>query len=339
MNSYRLIHRVVPYQYEDVFGFLTRVAVRNHVSGLEALLFTLLGKQHSSVLITNLPRLAEYCRNQPEELLTLSGIEQRHSNGSRLWKVNDDWITKSTFISSRHAKICPQCLHVSPHIRGLWSLSLYTSCAWHGCALVDSCPACHRTLKWNRRHVCQCFCGFDFRLATSPSSSTGSSLIARLIAHQTDTSISLATDLLSNIETERLAKLSLDGLCKTIWFLGHCLGELGSFGAGHGCVRPRIDDAEKIITNAIALINRWPTRLIDHLNNCSRRPPMGTAGTLMNRLLGPAQHYLAEELQTDELTFVRAVYEQQLLAIWRTFGRPHQLRKLDRQLELDLGEW
>jgi hypothetical protein len=219
MNNYRLIHRVTPFPDEDVFGFLTRVSERNHVRGLEAILFHLFGKKHLSVLSNHLPRLAEYCRNEAMELLPLCGIEQRQSDGSRLWQINGEWISKSAFISTRKVKVCPDCLRQAPYIRGLWSLSLYTTCAWHDCTLIDSCPACHRLLRWNRRNLTHCSCGFDLRNAAPSLPEEPPSLVARLIAHRANPELRLTSNCLAAREIERLATLSLDGLCKTIWFL------------------------------------------------------------------------------------------------------------------------
>jgi hypothetical protein len=121
--------------------------------------------------------------------------------------------------------------------------------------------------------------------------------------------------------------------------LGHCLGELGSFGTGHGRIRPRIDDAERIIANAVTLMECWPDKLVAQLNHSTSKQPIRKEGTLLDRMLGPAQHFLTEELQSNELTFVRVAYEQQLLVIWKTFGKSFQLKRLDRQLELDFGKW
>lgn len=336
MNAYHLIHHIAPREHEDVVGFLMRVAERNHLGGPSDILSQITGTTHTTIRMSDLPLLADYCRNHVEELSQLSGIEGRLSDGSRIWQVAGEWISKASFISTRRARVCPACLQGGVYIPGLWVLCFYTACAWHDLQLIDHCPRCTRSLKWNRRLVHLCSCGFN--LAASPMiSSRGSGLlIAKLIAHRSNPEIVIQPQILPTREIERLAELSLDGLCKTIWFLGHCIGELSRCKSGHGRLQPMEHEAERIIEKALALIKTWPLGMGEYLSSCVGKPRSNSSASLLDRLLGPVQNYLHEDLQSAELGFLRTTYEQHVRMIWLAFGQKHRLRDATRQLELDL---
>lgn len=333
--DYRLIHRVVPNIHEDAVGFLIRVAERNHISGPNAVLANITEGRHLSIDTANLPRMAHYCRNYVEELLHLSGVEQHLSDGSRAWQVNGEWVSKSSFISARNVRVCSLCLQKQSYIRGTWSLSFYTACAQHGVRMLEQCPGCGRPLRWDRRRVSYCGCNYDFSAAPVTPVSGPSALMAQLIARRSSPSIVLQSKCIRVCEIEKLALLSLDGLCKTIWFLGHCIGELHQYGTGHGRLQPTIMEAETIMARAVDVLGDWPEGLGERLRALTQRSPSNSSSALLDRLLGPVQHYLNEELQAEELVFVRTAYEQHIRMLWRTFGRRHQLRNAGRQYELD----
>lgn len=70
-------------------------------------------------------------------------------------------------IRLRHPKVCPACLSESAYCRRMWELALVTACPIHRCILSDECPCCRKRIRWVRKDVSLCPCGFDWR-ATSP---------------------------------------------------------------------------------------------------------------------------------------------------------------------------
>ena len=62
------------------------------------------------------------------------------------------------------------CLAQQQAISGLWDLRAVCVCPHHGKWLIDRCPACDKSLKWNRTSVIRCQCGFDLRnVETKPA--------------------------------------------------------------------------------------------------------------------------------------------------------------------------
>lgn len=336
LSAYRLIHRVEPFRHEDVIGFLMRVAERNHAGGPADLLSQITGSPNNSIQTRDLPKLAHYCRNTIDEVAQLSGVVQIMHGNAQAWHVAGEWVTKSSFVAVRRAKICPRCLLANTYIRGQWCLTLCTACAEHGVRLVSRCPACQRTLKWNRRRVGYCGCGFNLGNAPVVRCTDSEALMARLIFDRANEQVTLLgiSSSLPVIQIEFLARLSLEGILKTIWFLGHCIGDMGFYGTGHGKSQPAIDTAARMIERAFELMNAWPDRLSEHLLALAQRTPSKSSASILDRLLGPAQHYVQEEMNTTELAGVKATYEQIIQMIWRNLGRRMRSSGARGQLEL-----
>jgi len=334
----RLLHSVKPFYREDVYGFLKRVARNNLLKGEQELLFEISQENSTTVRAIVIPHLAHYCLNSVEELAQLSGIELSRSAGDRIWQINGEQITKSVFIATRNPKVCPQCLQTEAYIHGSWSLSLYISCSYHLCNLLTHCHECRKPLKWTRKDIEFCNCGADLRRSPITNGSPNSILLAQLIDHRYDERIQLSSRSLPNREIERLATLSLDGLCKTFWFLGHCVARLGNFGSGHGKKIPSHEEASQMIDKAISLMQSWPNQLGNHLNTLSNRKPSDSTDSLINRLFGPAQYYLKNEIDTEELFYIRTAYEQHIRQIWKKFDSTVQPINSAKQLPLD-SEW
>ena len=337
-TKFRLIHRVEPYRHEDVFGFLMRVVERNHFKGgLSNLMVHALGKASSKLLASDVSKLAYYCRNTPNELAQLSGIEASDALSGRIWQVEGKWVSKASFVSFRYPKICPNCIHEAPYIRGMWSLSFYTACAVHGVRLIGSCPNCRRHLQWDRRSVRWCNCGFD--LATVPAMVPDTWLTAMSEVIACCVGLAHAHNAIGEFDQrviERLATLSLDGLCKTIWFLGHCIAQRGEFGTAHGHLKPRSEAASKMIRNAFNLLESWPRRLGEKLHEIATNTPAKWRESSLRRLLGPIQDFLEEDVNTDELAYIRHAYEQHIKIIWKSVGRKIRSANFSNQLEMDL---
>lgn len=331
----RLFHRVQPHPGEDGYGFLVRVVHANYLKGGPANLLELICEDSKEIRMQDMPRIANYCLNSVAELSQLSGVEVCRTGGEYIWQINGELITKSAFLASRYSKICPKCLGESNYLRGSWSLTFYTACPTHKTSLIDSCGGCGKRLKWNRRFIEYCGCGYPLKESQSHTASPSSIFIASLIEHRFNQETLPTRGLLADREIDRLTNLSLDGLCKTLWFLGHCIFNLGSYGPGHGRKILTIDEADQMINQAIKLLHQWPHNLGNRLSKLSMRQPSKSSASLIERLFGPAQSYLQSEITTDELFYVRTAYEQHIRKVWRQFDTRNQSTLSTRQMELD----
>lgn len=337
MSDCRVIHRVEPYPHEDVIGFLMRVATRNSAGGPGELLARVTGSPTASVDIGDMQELAQYCRLTAHEAASVSGIVRRGAGQAIAWRIADEWITKSAFVAPHRAKICPRCLAEYGYIPGIWALTFYTVCAEHGLQLVTCCPSCKRALKWERRHVGRCGCGCDLTQAANVSVDGAPAWLASLIARRTEMLPSALLGSTDVASADCLLDLSLDGLFKVVWFLGHCIGDLDHCHVAHGHAQPDIEEAQGIARRAFALLHDWPRCLAAELAVLVQRTASNTSASLLDRVLGPAQYYLREEMQAPEVAPFASAYEHIVSGLWRMAG--YRCRSMDgsRQLQLALS--
>lgn len=68
---------------------------------------------------------------------------------------NTRWILPLAIFHRKHLRcglsFCPECLAIGePYYRRAWRLSLFTTCARHGCLLIDRCPRCGSPIQPHR---------------------------------------------------------------------------------------------------------------------------------------------------------------------------------------------
>lgn len=133
---------------------------------------------------------------------------------------------------------------------------------------------------------------------------------------------------------QQLAALSLDGLFKTIWFLGHRLGGFESCTIGHGRKKANGSDAIEV---AHSILSAWPYSLSPHIGRIADRSLKGGPTNLYRRAFQPVTAYIEQQLDTNELTFLRIAYEREIRKLWRQLKQPN-LPKQFNQLEFDFLE-
>ncbi len=333
----RLAKPVTPKVRESLVGFLMRAAEQNHLRSV-GVLRLLLGRTTRPPGPPEAERLAAFCRCSVAEVSQLFGFQIRRADGRRAWRLGDEWVTQPHFISARSMAVCVHCLREDPYVPGTWELTLYRCCAFHRTRLLTICPGCGKALRWTRPRPWQCGCGFDLRLADTEAGGAGTWVTAQLIEHRLDPSVLLRPPAaIPDHLIQRLDGLSLDGLCKTLWFLGHFVAgvETRTLRPSGAQRRPRYADA--IIEEAFALLASWPDSLRQHVATRAGGARGPGRGSLYERLFRPLVSYLEQELAEEELAFLRRAYEQQIRALWRSLGRQAP-RALGTQLELDLDD-
>lgn len=336
MLKSRLIHRVTPYYDELLMGFLMRVALRNHLSSPVELIQHLTGRKQANLRFKDIPQLAYFCRNTVEEIRQLSGFEQWGGEEPR-WLIMSEWITRSLFVSSRISKVCPLCLQEAPYLRALWGLSFYLVCARHNVLLVDTCPGCNRTLKWDRKRPAYCGCGQHLIEISTSQGQTNTLALAKILAYRVSKDSQYFLSLsVPSVTLEKLANLSLDGICKTVWFLGHCITEIGQASLGHGRKKPNTHDLEKMVEMTMYFLDHWPDSLGSWLKK-KLVDEFDINFTVADRrkVLGPADHYIRSCLLEEEFQFLVKAYDQHLLVIWRALGSRNPILIFEKQLLLE----
>ena len=340
MDQYRLINRTQPYPFESLWGFLMRCARANHYRDHQEILRCALNASSTNPQVerTEIPRLATYTRNSVNELCQLSGISREITRKGREWKIIGEWLSKSTFLKLRHAPICPRCLQEQPFLRGAWHLAFNTACWKHNSQLIDRCPQCKRQLALSRHHPEYCECGFDLRKSDALPAEAEQLLIARIMANRSDGPLILDSACIPANQIESLARLSLDGLCHSLWFLGHHL--LGDFPLSQGSGLRKLDGREtrEMIAAVCWLLSDWPTRLNKALSRQIALNSKWSGDNATMRLLGPIQRYYESHISSSDFRFISSPYETYVRQLVKQAGIKTRPSRLDSpQLELDLS--
>lgn len=176
-----LLVRPIPLKGESLRGFLLRARERNGCGkGIDFLAATT--GYRKSVM-----RIPDQAMNS---LAQSFGLSWDQVEGMSYRPVSDDVRRRLLYfghtISVRHLRnrqpaICPACLAEQQAISGLWDLTAVCVCPRHGNWLIDRCPACCGSFKWNRTRVANCQCGFDLRTIETKSAPSDVLVLTTLI--------------------------------------------------------------------------------------------------------------------------------------------------------------
>lgn len=286
----------------------------------------------------DIERLANICGCSVSDAAELFGFDGLTHEGMRYWRLGNEWITKSYFISSRMPAVCPACLRTNdPWIPGTWELTLYRACAVHRVAMLTVCPACRRSLRWCRARMWRCECGFDLRQSDTSPASDVTWTLSQLIAKKLDPSVRLAIPLAVKSEmVEQLVMLSLDGMFKTIWFLGHRLGDFERCTIGHGRKKAKAGFGEEMIERTFSMLNTWPYSMAERVTDLLRKALNTHATNIYARAFKPLSLYIDENMSSPELNFLRLAYERHIRELWRTLGNRKLPAEFGHQQEFEL---
>lgn len=316
-----------------------RAAQANHYRDHQEILQYALASSPTNPQVesSQIPRLAAYMRNTVVEISQLSGISRSIPKQGQEWKILGEWMGKSTFLQFRHAPICPKCLQEAAYLRGEWHLAFNTACWQHGCQLIERCPQCRRQLGLERTRPEYCCCQFDLRTSKTSPADAESLLIARLIANRGHGPLVLDSDRLPVAQIENLAHLTLDGLCHSLWFLGHHLQGNFSLVQGNGLRKLEHQEIKEMIVGVFWLLSDWPNRLEQTLAKKMTLNNKWTGANITIRLLGPIQRYYETHIEPSDPVFITRPYEVFVRQLVKQLGIKRRPSRLDSpQLELDL---
>jgi hypothetical protein len=314
----RLLFRVDPLPGESPRGYLCRVAHEHGYSGPLSLA-QIAGLPRSGLERDDNARLiAHVLRLETEEW---RGLCYRHVNGPNRF---DQRLFYGEQISAydlnyRCPRICPLCVRECPVWWALWDLGLVTTCPLHRCHLLNQCPACKRSLAWQRPAVHQCRCGLDFRTIT-PEVAT-SDLIAINAAMYKAAGFSPGADAEHDLKDfgfpPGMLGLKLGALLRFILFVGAIREKDGlrqkqrPFGATDLVAATEID------RSAVAVLRDWPRPLREVLRHML--PPESTNPAALNfsAIFGNFYRHVFRVLPRSDFGFLHDVFEKFVIEDWK----------------------
>lgn len=335
MNASQVLHRVPPKVGESILGYLIRSAERNSLGGPREILSTLDLPQDGAIDWCHIPRLTEYLRCLPDELVQLGGIRETRGGLSSIWHFGESTCSAERFVRSRCEPVCPQCLAEHDFVRSCWGISLYTACAAHGARLVTMCDACKRPILSRRSRVAFCACGRDLRRLLPDRAETNETLVSAQIDRALEGETYQFSPPNTAIAVDRLSLLSLDGLLSTVWLLGQVLPALEQSRSVNGRLKPEFDTSSKICDAAIQTLSDWPTSFLAQLETVGSRPNPPGYSTSSRKWFAPLVRFFSESEQSSEMNFMKKAFEfalrQQYLKERKTGGvwASYQQREFD----------
>ncbi|MCM3410176.1 TniQ family protein [Metabacillus litoralis] len=165
----RLLILPPPYIDESLGGYILRLTERNDYPNTNYIYSFL----NTNQKLANNPYKLDIVNTELDQLSILLNIKKdilismlipfKEINSSTSLVSNDyQTHTHSKFFSLNN-RICPQCLKESGYIKKYWDIFFVTTCSEHNCLLIDECPNCNKKVKYNRKSIFECRCGFDLR--------------------------------------------------------------------------------------------------------------------------------------------------------------------------------
>jgi len=316
--SPRLLFRVDPLPGESPRGYLCRVAYEQGYTGPLSLA-QIAGLRRSGLeRDDNAKQIAHVLRLEPDEWL---GLCYRHINGHTRF---DQRLFYGERISSddlnyRRPRICPLCLRDCPVWWAVWDLGLVTTCPLHRCQLLNQCPACKRSLAWQRPSVHECRCGLDFR-AVTPESAT-SDLVAINAAMYRAAGVSPGADAELDLKDSgfppEMLGLKLGALLRFILFVGSIREKDGLRRKQRPFSATDLLGATEIDRSAVAVLRDWPRPLREVLRHMLPPEPTHPAALNFSAIFGNFYRHVFRVLPRSDFGFLHDVFEKFVIEDWK----------------------
>ncbi|MEQ1661876.1 MAG: TniQ family protein [Thiobacillus sp.] len=175
----RLPVRPRPSQEESLSNYCLRVSESNGYY-TPAMMLTMAGvSPRVHVGINEADKVATLVDVDPALLKSMAYVRQEDQKQGTWQRGGHQY--RPCEITPRFTRICPACIQELGHARAVWDIRLVVACPKHQTLLLDSCPACGKTLTWMRRGLLTCSCGHHFSVDLCPPAPEWTSRVASLI--------------------------------------------------------------------------------------------------------------------------------------------------------------
>jgi hypothetical protein len=316
LSPKRVIGKVAPIAGEGARGYLRRVAAYWRYGDM-ALLLALAGAREGAV---DRPESAE----KIAFALRLGVNEWQSMANSRLVEEGEPGLILFSGkpigygqFTAFHPRVCIECLRERLVEWKTWELMLMTSCASHGCKLIDACPKCAKTLRRNQAKIYLCSCGHDLRESKCEPADTASVALAVAI----ERAIGKSADYRSFLDIDAgfptpLKDLELDQLLQLTYFLGRVTKDNNLGRSCYSFRRAALVESNAIVAKAGSLLADWPRNFVSFLN--LKLQAFDWEQTSKVTEVYPVFYRgLYGKFSSSSFEFVRSAFEQFMLENWK----------------------
>jgi TniQ len=279
--------------------------------------------------------LADFCRADPVSVASLSGFWRPGALCRAESKLGSQWLQSKPYNARPCSSVCSRCLAEAEYSKAEWDIGFYTSCPMHNIALIDICPRCNATLSLSRKRICQCSCGFDFRLIENVNPSDASLEISKGLWRNLwaeDAALGEPFEAIGPA-TQLCSVVNLDTVIPLLWFFGITLPALISREPIRGQRMMCKRQADVALEMSVRFINRWPGDFLESLNQLwSARSVHGNAEA--ERVFRDMWQRIIQLTNISDNLNLRGTFLLEVRSILVKNRRTRSLRACRNQLEL-----
>jgi hypothetical protein len=183
----RLLILPPPFKEESLGGYILRLIKENGYPNTSYIYRFINTNQRlannpykTDIIKTDLEQLSILLNLNKDVLLSMLSPYKDSNSSNYLLENEYQTNTNSKFFSINN-RLCPHCLKEFGYIKKYWDIFFVTTCLVHNCQLVDQCPNCKKKIKYNRKSIFKCGCGFDFRDIEHNTMDASSHYVTKLI--------------------------------------------------------------------------------------------------------------------------------------------------------------
>lgn len=175
----RLLVRPHPSQDESLSNYCLRVSESNGYS-TPSMMLTMAGvSPRVHVGVNEADKVAALVNADPTLLKSIAYIRKVGAKQGT-WRRGDQQY-RPCEVTPRFTRICPSCIQELGYARAIWDIRLVVACPRHQILLLDTCPACGKTLTWKRRGLLTCSCGHSINRDACSSAPEWTTRVSLLI--------------------------------------------------------------------------------------------------------------------------------------------------------------
>lgn len=255
MLDVQLPIRIAPNSDESGLGFCLRLAQSNGGT-LPSLRRALGVSQREAFKRGHAPALASLAGLDAEVLSTLLPASRGQGAGTRLNCYGSHFRSRSALRLCR-PQLCPICVWAHRYVKAEWDLSLSTVCLEHCSYLIDRCPKCRASIRWERSAIEWGHCGHSLGGSSQSAPAAEEHRLTQAILSAVLAQRSVETLLDSAGLFPWLAKLSVDGWMNLIFAVGLATDRCAVPARGVFAQVPTADFARGVVCRGMSRLVAW----------------------------------------------------------------------------------
>ena len=339
----KLPHAAQPEPGESIFGFILRLTDLNYydtpsrITSLAGLPPITAPPSFISDNTADLSSLASLADTSMDELRKRMHLSVTHSSTFLTLSFFGHPVPQYT-IRCQNPKLCVMCLGEFGFCRAVWDLLPVTTCPLHMCSLLRNCPRCNWRISWNRKKLCLCRCGFDWRKSSAVTVEEGEVKLAQHVHRLCQ--FPLSKNPRANFDLDNpLLKLDLSHLLSAILFVaGQYEGFISIVGRRWESRRSTIDPSASVAKAAL-VFEDWPNQFWEFLSWLrDQQSDLSQKG--FKKDFGEFYKALFRRVPSTQFDFLRSAFNDYIQdnplfrSDWRRFKRiPAEKRKYMTKLE------